>query len=164
MRETDGLYEYIGVYVDDLLIAAKDPETIIKALREVHKFKLKGVGPLAYHLGCDSFRDNDGALCYGPRKYISKKMGDFEMMYGSKPREYTSPPEKDDHPEIDTSAELNLNGIKKYQTMIGCLQWAVSPGRFDIQTATMTMSRFRAAPREGHLDRLKRMYGYLKKF
>jgi hypothetical protein len=48
--------------------------------------------------------------------------------------------------------------------MIGWLQWAVSLGRFDIQTATMTMSRFCAAPREGHLDRLKWVYGYLKKF
>jgi len=28
----------------------------------------------------------------------------------------------------------------------------------------MTMSRFRVAPRKGHLERLKRMYGYLKKF
>ena len=47
--------------------------------------------------------------------------------------------------------------------MIGCLQWVVSLGRFDIQTATMTMSRYRVAPRIGHLDRLKRNYGYLKK-
>ncbi len=28
----------------------------------------------------------------------------------------------------------------------------------------MTMSRFRVAPKRGHLDRLKRIYGYLKKF
>jgi hypothetical protein len=28
----------------------------------------------------------------------------------------------------------------------------------------MTLSRFRVAPRQGHLDRLKRIYGYLKKF
>jgi hypothetical protein len=28
----------------------------------------------------------------------------------------------------------------------------------------MTMSRFRAAPGKGHLVRLKRIYGYLKKF
>ena len=48
--------------------------------------------------------------------------------------------------------------------MIGCLQWAVSLGRFDTQTATMTMSRFRVAPRKGHLERLKRIYGFLKKF
>jgi hypothetical protein len=26
------------------------------------------------------------------------------------------------------------------------------------------MSRFRVAPRKGHLDRLKRIYGYLKQF
>jgi hypothetical protein len=70
MRQANCLYEYIGVYVDDLLIAANDPETIIKAIWEAHKFKLKGVGPLAYHIGCDYFRDSDGTLCYGPRKYI----------------------------------------------------------------------------------------------
>jgi hypothetical protein len=48
--------------------------------------------------------------------------------------------------------------------MIGCLQWAVSLGRFDIQTATMTMLRFCTALRQGHLDRLERIYGHLKKF
>ena len=28
----------------------------------------------------------------------------------------------------------------------------------------MTLSRFRAAPRRGHLNRVKRIYGYLSKF
>ena len=151
-------------YVDDLLIAARNPNEIIEVLKEKYKFKLKGVGPLTYHLGCDYFRDKDGTLCYGPRKYISKMIGQFENMFGCKPREYTSPLEKGDHPEVDTSELLDDEGIKKYQTMIGSLQWAVSLGRFDIQTATMTMSRFRAAPRQGHLDRLKHMYGYLRKY
>ena len=165
MRENDGLYEYIAVYVDDLLIAAKNPKEIVQTLQERHGFKLKGVGPLTYHLGCDYFRDkSDGTLCYGPKKYIAKMVDQYEKMFGSKPREYTSPLEKGDHPEVDTSDELDEEGIKKYQTMIGCLQWAISLGRFDIQTATMTMSRFRSAPRKGHLDRLKRIYGYLKKF
>jgi hypothetical protein len=48
--------------------------------------------------------------------------------------------------------------------MIGSLQWVVSLGRFDIHTSTMTMSQFRAAPRQGHLDRLQQMYGYLRKY
>jgi hypothetical protein len=90
-------------------------------------------------------------------------MDQFKNMYGCKPKEYTSPLEKGDHPEVDTSEELDEEGIKKYQMMIGCLQWAISLGRFDIQTATMTMSRFRAAPHKDHLERLKRIYGYLKK-
>ena len=48
--------------------------------------------------------------------------------------------------------------------MIGALQWAVSLGRFDIHTAVMMMGSFRVAPREGHLQRLKRVYGYLRKY
>jgi Reverse transcriptase (RNA-dependent DNA polymerase) len=99
MREKDSIYEYIAVYVDDLLIAAKDPEAITKALMEHHKLKLNDVGTLTYHLGCDYFRDNDGTLCYGPSKYISKLIGQFEDMFGSKPKEYTLPLEKGDHPE-----------------------------------------------------------------
>ena len=153
MRENKELYEYIAVYVDDLLIAARNPEEIINKPKEQHKFKLKGVGPLTYHLGCDYFRDDVGTLCYGPKKYISKLINQYEGIFGNKPREYTSPLEKGDHPEIDTTDELDQDGIKRYQTMIGCLQWAVSLGRFDIQTATMTMSRFRVAPRKQRTSR-----------
>jgi hypothetical protein len=43
------------------------------------------------------------------------------------------------------------------------MQWAVSLGRLDIATAVMTLSGFRALPREGHLDRAKRVIGYLAK-
>ena len=146
LSENYSLYEYIAVYVDDLLIADRTPSSITKELSEVHKFKLKGVGSLTYHLGCDYFCDTDGTMCYGPRKYITKLVSKYEAMFGCKPREYTSPLEKGDHPEIDQTNELDTNGIKQYQTMIGCLQWAVSLGRFDIQTAVMTMSRFRVPP------------------
>ena len=48
--------------------------------------------------------------------------------------------------------------------MIGALQWTVTVGRFDINTAVMTMSGFRAAPRQGHLERVKQLYGYLRRF
>jgi Reverse transcriptase (RNA-dependent DNA polymerase) len=68
MRENNNLYEYIAVYVDDRLIAARNPKEIVQTLKEQHKFKLKGVGPLTYHLGCDYFRDQYGTLCFGPRK------------------------------------------------------------------------------------------------
>jgi hypothetical protein len=91
-------------------------------------------------------------------------MYQYEKMFGTKPKEYTSPLEKADHPEIDTTDEFDQAGIKIYQSMIGSLQWAISLGQFDIQTATMTMSRFRTAPRKGHLERLKHIYGYLRRF
>ena len=48
----------------------------------------------------------------------------------------------------------------KYLTMVGQLQWLVTLGRFDIHAQVATMSRFRAAPRQGHMGRLKRIYSY----
>jgi hypothetical protein len=71
------------------------------------QFKLKGVVPLTYHLGCDYFRDKDETLYFDTRKYITKIMDQFKNMYGCKPKEYTLPLEKDDHPEIDTLEELD---------------------------------------------------------
>ena len=44
----------------------------------------------------------------------------------------------------------------KYLTMVGQLQWLVTLGIFDIHAQVAMMSRFRAAPRQGHMDRLKR--------
>jgi len=46
---------------------------------------------------------------------------------------------------------------------MGALQWLITLGRFDIATAVMTMSSFRAAPRIGHLERLKRIISYVVK-
>jgi hypothetical protein len=98
--------------------------------------------------------------------FIEKMMDQYEQMFAmKKPKEYRSPLEKSDHPEIDATEELDQAGIKTYQSMIGSLQWAISLGRFDIQTATMTMSRFWCtAPKKGHLEQLKRIYGYLCRF
>ena len=58
MRDCGDHYEYIAVYVDDLMIASKDPKQIISALTsKPNNFKLKGTGPLTFHLGCDFVRD-----------------------------------------------------------------------------------------------------------
>ena len=47
--------------------------------------------------------------------------------------------------------------------MIGQLHWAVNLGRYDILAQVMSMSRFGLAPKIGHLERLKRLYGYVCK-
>jgi hypothetical protein len=164
MRERDGHYEYIAVYVDDLLIASKAPQDIIEWLEKKNLFKLKGTGPISFHLGCDFFRDDEGTLCIGPKSYIDRMSDQFEHLFGRKPKAaYTSPLASNDHPEIDTSELLDEEGITKYQSILGVLQWTITLGRFDIATAVMTMSGFRTAPRLGHLERLQRICGYLCK-
>ncbi len=165
MRPCGDHYEYIAAYVDDLAIASRNPKAITDELEDTYQFKLKGTGAITFHLGCDFFRDDEGILCMAPKTYIDKMIGTYERLFGSKPpRKYRSPLEKGDNPEMDVSTYLEEDDIQKYQSMVGSMQWAVSLGRFDIATAVMTLSGFRAAPRVGHLDRCKRVYGYLLQF
>ena len=39
----------------------------------------------------------------------------YEKMHGEKPKKASSPLEKNDHPEIDESAVLNVDDQKKFQ-------------------------------------------------
>ena len=165
MRENGDTYEYIAVYVDDLAIALREPQKFIDALTNTYKFKLKGTGEIEYHLGMDFFRDAEGYLCIAPKKYIEKLSGTYERIFGTPPSpKYNSPLPPGDHPELDESELLDALGTTHYQSLIGAMQWAVSIGRLDINTAVMTMSSFRALPRRGHLERVKRIAGFLVKF
>lgn len=164
MRAMKDHYEYIGTYVDDLEMASKDPLAIVTTLRKKYLLTMKEAGTIHYHLGCDFPRDEAGNLCFSPKGYIVRMVDAYVNMFGCKPKEYSSPLEKGDHPEIDDSPELDIEDITKYQSLVGQAQWAVSIGRLDIATAVMTMSGFRANPRQGHLDRMKRVVGYLSKF
>ena len=154
-------YEYIDVYVDDLAIAAKDSQAFCNELKKKYNLKLKGVGPLEYHLGCTYKKDPDGTLAADPRRYVNKILESFERMFKEKPRKSRPPLEGGDHPELDTSELCDEHQTKQFQTLIGQLQWLISLGRFDIAVHVMSLSRFRAQPRKGHLDRAKRIVGYL---
>ena len=154
-------YEYIAVYVDDLAIVAKDPQAFCNELKKRYNLKLKGVGPLEYHLGCTYKKDPDGTLVADPRRYVNKILESYERMFKEKPRKSRPPLEGGDHPELDTSELCDDHQTKQFQTLIGQLQWLISLGRFDIAVHVMSLSRFRAQPRKGHLDRAKRIVGYL---
>ena len=111
-------YEYIAVYVDDLAIAAKDPQAFCNELRKRYNLKLKGAGPLEYHLGCTHKKDSDGTLVTDPRRYVNKILESYERMFKEKPGKSRPPLEGGDHPELDTS-EL-------------CDEQLISLGHFDI--------------------------------
>jgi hypothetical protein len=59
MRKKGDLYEYIAAYVYILAIAMKYPKERTDILENHQKFKLKGTGPISFHLGMDFTRDDD---------------------------------------------------------------------------------------------------------
>ena len=163
-RDAGNVYEYVCCYVDDILCAMKDPDTFMTQLQSAPwNYKLKGVGDPRYHLGADFFRDKDGTLGYGAQTYIKRMLENYRHMFGEDPpKKVRSPLVKGDHPELDQSEPCSPEDITKFQSLIGSLQWTISLCRFDIANAVMTLSRYRAAPLVGHLDRAKRIVAYLK--
>jgi hypothetical protein len=124
---------------------------------------LKGTGPIDFHLG-QSFSWNDnGEMEISAKCYIDNMIDTYIQLHGEKPRKASSPLEQNDHPEMDDSPFLGQNETQHFQSLIGAMQWAVSIGRLDIATAVMSLSSFHAMPRRGHLERAKRIYGYLRK-
>ena len=115
-------YEYIAVYVDDLAIDAKDPQAFCNELKKKYNLKLKGVGPLEYHLGCTYKKDPDGTLAADPRRYVNKILESYERMFKEKPRKSRPPLEGGDHPELDTSELCDEHQTKQFQTLIGQLR------------------------------------------
>ena len=130
---------------------------INSTLESKFKLKLKNTGPIIYHLGSNFDRDSDDCtLLMSPTKYITRMLDNYTRMFGTLPKEVITPLIKGDHPDLDATSELDVDGVKKYQSLIGALQWVVTLGRLDIAVAVKTLSSFRAAPREGHLEREKR--------
>ena len=136
LREVKNKYEYIAIYVDDLLIASEKPQKIIQDLKEEFKLKIKkGDGPLEYHLGCDYKLDKDSTLVAQPTKYIHKILESYKKMF---PNEnflnVKSPLEKNDHSELllDNTKLCNKEQITKYMCTRGPLQWAITLGKYDI--------------------------------
>ena len=139
------LYEYIAVYVYDLCIAAQNPREIINILKSKYNLKVKGDGPLTYHLGAHYFQDPDGTLVSQPKKYIEKLKWTYVRLFNTEPSKglQTTP-----QLILDTSEILEGHEVNHYLTMVGQPQWLIILGRFDIQAQVITMSRFRAQPRQ----------------
>jgi hypothetical protein len=131
IKDCDTHYEYVLVYVDDLMCIVSHPEHFFQAFIKTYNFKLKGVGTPSYHLG-ECFCDPDGTLAWGAASYVKKMVMNYEIMFGKKPTKYSLPMIHKDHPELDLSPLLDENGIKQYQSLISALQWLVTLRRFDI--------------------------------
>ena len=77
--------------------------------------KIKGDGPLKYHLGCDYHLDPDGTLVALPKKYISKILDSFHQMFpGESLPQVNSTLDKKDHPELDSSELASDDLITKF--------------------------------------------------
>ena len=161
-------YEYILVYVDDLLIISHQSDSILDILENHFNYRLKDVGPPKRYLGATVEKINIAGMdtwCMSARDYLEKAIPVIEERFGplKQNNKITTPLPKDYHPELDNSTFLDDEHIEMYQSYIGVLRWAVELGRIDLSHAASLMARFAAAPRTDHLTHLLGVFAYVKK-
>ena len=164
----DGHFEYIANYVDDVISFSKDPMGVIEELKK--DYMLKGVGEPEYYLGGNvdpldnTWRDDNVSLALLARTYVKNVVERFETIFGSELKLQKTPMSDAYHPETDDTPLLDARGAALYHGLVGSANWAVTLGRFDIQYVTQAMSWYSMGPQEGHLNVMKQVFGYLKKF
>ena len=161
-------YGYLATYVDDILIWSKDPMGVIKSLEKIYVFK--NVGIPEYYLGGnveilgDAWKNQGLGLAISAKTYIQNVIPKFEGLFDKELKPVKTPMSEGYHPEIDDTPPCTDDDSAKYRSIIGCCNWIIVLGRFDIAYATSAMSRFNMVPREGHLKAAKRILAYLKTF
>ena len=137
-----------------------DNEGFTVFIRSTHGSTIKfQVGRI--HLGCGFNHNQTGTLHMDSGKYIDHMEEAYLQHFNTKPvQQHRSLLQKGDNPELDNSPFLNDKEKEIYQSLVGSNQWSVSIGRFNIQSAIMTISKFCSAPQRRHLDldQMKRIY------
>ena len=96
---------------------------------------MKGVGVPEYYSGADiEYDKRTDSWTYGCKTYIRNVSDRIEKLLELQLKNYASPMEAGDHPELDESDFLYGSDISKYQILIGCAQWAVTLGRLTSST------------------------------
>jgi hypothetical protein len=171
-KTNEPYWEYVLCYVDDVLAIHHDPIQIINGIKK--QFKLKGdkAEEPDIYLGAkiSKVKLDDGSTCWslGSEKYLKAAIETLETTLKKKgqrlPGRCPNPFSGDNyHPGDDVTAELNREGIKTYQELIGILRWAIEIGRLDILLEVSLLSQHSACPRVGHLEQVYHIFGYLKK-
>jgi len=162
-------YEYVLCYIDDVMIISTDLEAIIRELRE--HFVLKEVmdpgSSRQRYLGATigKYVSDKGTMGWymSSEEYLARAIPMVEAKWDEKLYKKASLPLKGDyHPELDTSPLLSEDDAQLFASYIGILQWAIELARIDLTQAVSLMAQFRNAPRDGHMEAVLRIFGYIK--
>ena len=163
-------YEYLLVYVDDILILSHNPTPILTCIQKFYRLKEPASDPKTY-LGAyikpwSVPGDSRRIWSMSSSHYIKEALVNLEnhlqvegLRLTGKPK---TPMRTDYRAELDVSPLLNADQANYYMSLIGILRWAVELGRLDIYVDVTLLSSYMAQPRRGHMEQVLHIFAYLK--
>ncbi|RVW33033.1 Retrovirus-related Pol polyprotein from transposon TNT 1-94 [Vitis vinifera] len=134
----DGSFIYLLLYVDDMLIAAKNRAEINKLKQLLSsEFEMKDLGAAKKILGMEIWRDRDAGLLYvSQQKYIEKLMQAFHMDHSKPVSTPLAQHFKFDHSTLpSTDEEVEYMKSVPYSSVVGSLMYAMVCTRPDLAFA-----------------------------
>ena len=161
----DGSFIYLLLYVDDMLIAAKNMSDIEELKKQLNRvFEMKDLGAAKKILGMKIERDRIGGKLYLTQKsYIEKVLERFGMK-NAKP---VSTPFSA-HFKLSASLSPKSDNEKRYMARVpysnavGSMMYAMVCTRPDISHAVSVVSRYMACPGKSHWNAVKWILRYLR--
>ena len=165
-------YEYVLLYVDDALGIGERPKEQLQELDKYFKMKPGSITEPKLYLGAklslEQLPNGETAWSISSSKYIQDSIVNVNKIMEKKGLKLRngikSPITKGYRPELDGSPELGVTDAALYQSLIGTLRWIVEMGRIDIICEVSMLSSYVSMPREGHLQQLFHIFGYLKTY
>ena len=161
----DGSFVYLLLYVDDMLIAAKDKAQINAVKAQLSKeFEMKDLGAAKKILGMEIERDRQAGRLYLSQKgYIEKVLCRFNMQ-NAKP---VNTPlathfrlSSNECPQSDNDLEY-MSRIP-YSSAVGSLMYAMVCSRPDLAHAVSVVSRYMSNPGKEHWKAVQWIFRYLR--
>ena len=142
-------YEYILMYVDDILVISVCAMEILQDMQSHVKFKNDKIetpdGYLGAKLGLKSLNGRD-VWTMTSVSYIKAAVDNVERALKGKrwklPTRVQTPMVSNYLPELDGTPELEADSIQYYQELIGVLRWATELGRVDILLEVSLLSQY----------------------
>jgi hypothetical protein len=158
-RDSGGETFFIGVYVDDIILAGES-EKRMKEVKDTltKKFDIKDMGELHYFLGMKIQLDKTGDVWIGQPAYAESLLRKFGMSE-AKP---VSTPVDTSMKFIQAAEDEQCIDQQVYQSAIGSLLYLSVATRPDITFAVSNMARFSSKPTTQHRTGVKRIMRYLQ--
>ncbi len=168
-------YEYMLVYVDDVLIVSHNPTVHLESIQVRYELNPASIGPPTRYRGADLRKvtrpgDPTGReyWAFSANTYVKNAVRNVKLLLQADGRNMKTTAKlpfssTTYRPETDTTDECDEDGASRYSQLIGVLRWAVTLGRIDIYTEVSLLSQHLALPRIGHLEAVYHICAYLSK-
>ena len=164
MKTVNGSAIYLFLYVDDILIAAKDKSEIAKIKAQLNKeFEMKNLGAPKKILGVEIIRDGKSGMLYlSQRDYIEKVLRRFNM-YDAK---LVSPPLAAHFRLSSALCPVSDDDIEyiyrvSYSSAVGSLMYVMFCSHRDLSHALSVVGRYMANPDKQHWNAVQWIFIYL---